>query len=308
MTTTMEPATWPHGGAVTDKLEAPCVLRNSSADYHRGDGLSRSELMRLLKTPYHFHELHLSEHDGGAALKEASDAMFAGELMHCALLERAEFERRYAVGPVVPSRASKEWKQFIAGLKPDVVPITALQHKIAHAQADALLAMDHVTALLDQSLVLPEHAGYWLDDATGALCKCRPDLAVLVGNDDETFGWVLVDAKTTINAAPESFAGSVVNFGYAEQAAWYVHGWGRATGLPVHAFLFGCVESAFPHAAALYQLPDEWVAYGWKRCRRALDVYADCLQRDEWPGYPPGVQMLQPPDWRWLRLAMGENA
>lgn len=294
-----------HEGAISAVLSAPCVMRNSAEDYHAGPGLSRTELMRLLKTPFHFHELHLAEHQDGVHA-EPTDAMFAGTLMHCALLERDQFDVRYAVGPRVKTRASKEWKAFEAA-NTDREHVTPAQRDIAYAQSDALLAVPQITELLDMPVVLAEHSAYWSDDVTGALCKCRPDLAVLVGDDRETWGWVLVDAKTTVSAAPEAFASSVVNFGYAEQAAWYTHGWGRATGLPVHAFLFGCVESAFPHAAALYALPDDWVAYGWKRCRRALDIWAQCTREDSWPGYPQGVQVLEPPDWKWLRNAM-ENA
>jgi len=298
-------ATWPKGGAVATVLQAPCVIRNTSEDYHSGVGLSRTELLRLLKTPFHFHELHESEHEGGA-VEKPTDAMFAGQLLHCALLERAEFDQRYATGPEVASRASKEWKAFVATVG-GREPITPLQRRIAFAQSDALLSIKEVADLLDSPVVLPEHAAYWIDDRTGALCKCRPDLAALVGDDDETWGWVLVDAKTTTNASPESFASSCVNFGYAEQNAWYVQGWGRATGLPVHAFLFACVESAFPYATALYRLPDDWTGYGWKRCREALSIWHDCMQRDEWPGYPQGVQLLEPPDWRWLRAELAQG-
>jgi hypothetical protein len=68
--------------------QPPCVLHNSSSEYHSGVGLSRTELMRLLKTPFHFHALHASERSEEFEPK-TSDVLFAGELMHCALLERA---------------------------------------------------------------------------------------------------------------------------------------------------------------------------------------------------------------------------
>jgi exodeoxyribonuclease VIII len=291
--------TWPVE-AVARAITPPCVVRNTSEQYHGGEGLSRSELVRLLKTPYHFHELR-KPHDAPPA--KESDAMFAGELMHCSLLERSAFELRYAIGPEVSTRASKEWKAFVAA-NPGREAITPLQAKIAHAQADVLHAIPQIGALLESSIVLAEHAGYWIDEGTGALCKCRPDLAALVGDDDETWGWVLVDAKTTVNASAEAFASSGVNFNYPEEAAFYSHGWARATRLPVHAFLFACVESAYPYAPALYQLSDAWVAYGWKRCRRALELFTECSLRDEWPGYPQGVQLLEPPDWKWYRNAM----
>jgi hypothetical protein len=268
-------------------------------------GLSRSELVRLLDTsPYHVHAGQQDPDVVDAELpadEPTTPAKFAGTLLHCMLVEPDRFFERYAIGPEVKTRAAVAWKEFVKA-HPGRKAIKPSQAELAHAQAEALrktpMGEDPEDGTLGD-LVLGatcEATGFWRDRATGLLCKCRPDIAVTVGVED-SLGDVLVDVKTTANAKRDAFNKSITPYGYDMQDAFYSAGWHQATGRKVHTFIFACVESAFPHATALYTLPEEWRAYGWKRCREALDLYAECQRRGIWPGYGIGVQELEPPRW-----------
>jgi PDDEXK-like domain of unknown function (DUF3799) len=272
----------------------------SPDEYQRGPGVSRSTLARMLeKSPHHVHELELG--DFAVPPPVPTPAMAAGTLLHCVLLEPGAFAKRYAVGPEVKTKAVKAWKDFEAqnaGLE----CITPLQHEVAQAQAAKLRATpmgsdsDDGTFgdLLDGARF--EASCFWTDEPTGLLCKCRPDVLAEVGSGDSR-GWIIPDVKTTSSAKPERFARSLGDFAYDMQAAYYSVGVGQATGLPVLSFLFACVEAEYPFATALYVLPEEWVAYGWQRCRDALNLYAECQRTGVWPGYGVGVMQLAAPKW-----------
>jgi len=274
-------------------------------EYRDGPGLSRSELARLLETsPYH---VHACETDPTVVEVEpppdepTTPEKFAGQLLHCMLIEPDQFLTRYVIGPEVKTRAAAVWKEFVKA-HPGRKAIKPSQAEVAYAQAKALRKTPMGEDLDDGTLgdllsgASCEATGFWRDKATGLLCKCRPDAAVTVG-DAETLGDVLVDVKTTASARRDVFNKSITPYAYDMQDAYYSLGWELATGRRVHTFIFACVESAFPHATALYTLPEVWRAYGWKRCRAALDLYAECQRRGTWPGYAIGVQELEPPRW-----------
>ena len=88
-----------------------------------------------------------------------------------------------------------------------------------------------------------------------------------------------------------------MNWRYDLQAAWYSLGYEIATGTPVLGFVFACVESEPPYAAAAYMLPDEVLDKARVTIRRLLAQYAECLAADEWPGYSQDIQLLTLPAW-----------
>ena len=137
-----------------------------------------------------------------------------------------------------------------------------------------------------------EASAFWIDEATGELCKCRPDWTAPAGD-----GVILVDGKTCIDASPEGFARAIVNFGYHRAAAWYSDGYEQASGKPVYGYVFACAESAYPHAAAAYMLGDEDLERSRAHNRVMLNLYAECKRTGVWPGYPPGVQLIELPKW-----------
>jgi hypothetical protein len=257
--------------------------------YHSGIGLSCSGAKRLLVTPYHFHALTLPR---DVPMKGPTAAMFNGTLVHCALLEREQFAKRYRVS-LAEDKRTKEYRSYVQlGLEEGFEVITFAQHWQAFSQADALAKLPDIAHLL--SIGQAEKSVYWRDVAHGVLCKCRPDHMTPVAHDR---GIVLLDVKTTTDASAEGFAKACANYSYHLQAAWYCEGVRVATGREVHGMVFAVVESEFPYACATYMLGDESLRKGREAMQRALGIYAQCDKAQAWPGYPQQIQVIDLPRW-----------
>jgi len=87
----------------------------SNEDYHSSKGISRSQLMLLNQSPYHFWYKIFS----GKYVKEnATPAMNIGQIFHVLLLEPDKFDSEFVVMPQLDRRTKngkEEYKQFILG-------------------------------------------------------------------------------------------------------------------------------------------------------------------------------------------------
>lgn len=135
-----------------------------------------------------------------------------------------------------------------------------------------------------------ERSFYYQDQKTGVWMRIRPDWLAVVE------GWV-VDVKTSISAAPDSFARSVANYRYHVQDPFYMDGL-KANGIDFKGFCFVVVEKTYPYPTGIYFLPKEAVAQGRKEIRRNLDAYAKALKSGVWPGYSTGMMdLIDLPAW-----------
>jgi exodeoxyribonuclease VIII len=110
-------------------------------------------------------------------------------------------------------------------------------------------------------------------------------------------GVILLDGKTASDASPDGFARAVVQYRYDIQAAWYSLGYELATGMPVLGFVFACVESEYPYAAAAYMLPDDVLDRAQATISGLMVRYAECREHGRWPGYEQEIQLLNLPVW-----------
>lgn len=261
----------------------------TNTDYHAGPGLSVSGAKRLLVTPYHYHAL---TGERTAPPKAPTPGMMNGTLVHCLVLEPDEFGLRYVVGPDADVR-SKAWKEFgAAALAMGLEVISQVMYDRARGQAEALRAVPEVAELLREGIA--EQSVFWRDEAHGLLLKCRPDWRAPVSHGA---GIVLLDVKTCADASDEGFASACAKFGYYMQDPWYCEGVAAATGLRVEGMVFGVVENEYPFAARAFMLSDEARAAGREQYAKARATYAACLTRGDWPGYPPGIAVIDLPRW-----------
>lgn len=287
--------------------------------YHAVDAMSSGGLKLVRQSPFHFFGRKL---DQNRPAEKDTKAKANGTLAHCMLLEPHEFDARFTVVPedapnrpsirqrkaAKPSEATVAaiawWDAFdAANVGKIIVDPDALAS--ARAQAAAVRALPDVAALLADGY--PEASAFWIDDDTGELCKCRPDW-VSTGHGSDGKSVILVDGKTTTDASPDGFGRAIWNYAYHLQAAWYVDGFEAATGMNVHGFVFAAVESAWPHAAAAYMLGDDVMDKARKEYRRLLNTYAECRRTGVWPGYAPGVSLINLPTWAQRQLTEGTEA
>jgi exodeoxyribonuclease VIII len=248
-------------------------------EYHADPAIGKSMLDALARSPLHYWSRYVAEN---RVEPEPTPAMVLGSAFHALLLERELFEASYIAAPAVDRRTKAgkaAWAELEASGKTvlsedDLAALTGMAASVlAHPAASRLLALP---GRAEVSL-------FYEDPATGLRCKARPDWLTESG--------VIVDIKTTQDASPEAFRKSAYNFRYDVQAAHYT------SAVLGAGFVFIAVEKTPPYAVAVYEADDAVMRSGHARRRDNLERLADCIQRDEWPGYDSTIQPLGVPSW-----------
>lgn len=269
-----------------EQIPLGLVLDMPPEQYHATHAMSAGGLKRMRQSPAHFYGMQLDPNRPEPG--EPTPAMKNGTLVHCCIFEPQTVDARYIVKPAGMNFSTKDGKAWRDAQTLEIVE--AEQMTAAKAQAAALRRLPEIGALLSDGV--GESSAFWIDEATGELCKCRPDWTSPAGD-----GVILVDGKTCQDASPEGFSRAIWNLDYWLQAAWYSDGYEKATGKRVHGFVFAAVESAWPHAAAAYMLGDDVLDKARAENRRLLDLYAECRRTGVWPGYQQSIQAIALPAW-----------
>jgi hypothetical protein len=260
----------------------------SEADYHtREYGVaSKHALDLVLRAPALYPADLAKPHEG------ATPALAFGQAVHCAVLEPVRFEVDYRCEPDFGDCRKKEnkaardaWREENAGKvlvgADDWGAIGAMRLALErHPLASRILSADGARAELTLR---------WDDEEHGVLCKGRADLYIPELR-------TCVDLKTSADASYDAFRRDIAVHGYHRQDAMYRAGF-DACSEPLEHFLFVVVEKEPPYLVAVYALDDAARAHGAKQVRRLIERFADCLAKNEWPGYPEGIQEIELPRW-----------
>jgi len=268
---------------------APGVYPDTPMDvYHTWPAASNSRLSRLLRSPAHL-RAYLDEPQAD------TDALRHGRAIHAAVLEPDDFKARFACSPAGLDRRTKAGKEEWAALCDEFGEANVLKA----AEWDMCLRIRdnvHAHSTAHGMITGPgevELSMLWTDRASGVLCKARWDR-----HSPELAGGAIVDLKTTKDASPRAFERAIVNFGYHRQAAFYLRG-AKARHLPARHFSIIAVEKTPPYAVAVYRITEGVVDAAAEQIDALLKLYAECLDRGEWPGYPDEVRDISIPAWAW---------
>lgn len=265
---------------MSKRVYADGVHDISSDEYHASEGISRSRLMLLDKSPYHFWYDVLS---GRAKPKDSTPAMLIGSLFHTILLEPDKFDKEYAVAPKIDRRTSvgkEQWHEFSVYSEGKTI-VTMDQYDKAYQMAAGIREHEIVQTLLDEAVF--EQSVYWTDEETGLQFKTRPDI------------WsskMVVDLKTTADANPFGFQRSALSYGYFIQAGMAFEGC-KALGKPFEMFTILACEKEEPHVPAVFIMDDEALQFGIDQFISYKRRLKACFDSGKWPGYP--VQELSVP-------------
>lgn len=69
------------------------------------------------------------------------------------------------------------------------------------------------------------------------------------------------------------------------------------TGDDVESFIFAAYEKEAPYASGFYSANPEMLQIADLWIENMLQDYAECLERDEWPGYSEKIQPIALPGW-----------
>jgi hypothetical protein len=262
------------------------LVHDMPAESYRADpGVSNSMLSSMSKSPAHCYALHL---DPARPSVESTAAQFAGSLAHTLILEPQEFKRRYVAKPPGTDYRTKEGK---AWRDAQTMPIIDMDSTItAESQRDAVLSVPALSSLLRAGNA--EASVFWNDAATGLRCRARPDWLHWTGPKRAA----VLDVKTISELTPRTVEKAIAAYGYHRQAAHYSAGL-EAVGITVDEFVFGFVSSSYPFLAVAYVLDDDTMQQGREEVSELLDRFANCVQRDNWPAFGDGYQLIGLPAW-----------
>lgn len=134
----------------------------------------------------------------------------------------------------------------------------------------------------------PEQTLVWEED--GLWCKARLDWL----HDDYRF---VDDLKSGEDANPDRWTrGQLFNLGFDCQAAWYLRGLKILTGVEAE-FRFILAETRPPYAVSVIGLGPDVLMLAEKKCRRALELWRECIRSGRFPGYPAYTVHADLPPW-----------
>lgn len=268
----------------------------TNEQYNSSEGISRSQLMLMNQSPYHFWYGVVS---GLAAKKEATPAMVIGSAFHTLLLEPHLFEYEYCIKPELykmppelrlkdfgrelfeenkKERAEIKEKNSIINeeferLSAGKIVLTREQYTKTKAMADGVRIHESVTLLLSDAQY--EQSIYWTDKDTGLQFKVRPDV------------WstkMCVDIKTAADVATYKFKSACLEHGYYLQAGMIYEAC-KAIGQPIEIFSHLVIEKEAPYAPKVFVMSDKALQFGIDQFMVLKERLAECYAKNKWEAY-----------------------
>ena len=261
------------------------------SEYLRIPGASNG-LLRTLRDKSPMHARYKMTHPD-----EPTEAMRIGGATHTAVLEPDEWERRYVRGVDLDLRtkAGKEAQAELEAGNPHAEILKPEAYDLALTLREVVLAHPRARRLVEGKA---ERTMIWDDPETGVRCRGRADLWSDVAP-------VIVDLKTTRDAAREAFQRDIYTFGYYLQAVHYLNA-ASALGETRDHFVFIAIEKTPPYGVAVYDLDDDALMAGAEELRSLLMRWKQCEESGEWPGYDTRVTPISIPTWA-LRQVEGRT-
>lgn len=113
---------------------------------------------------------------------------------------------------------------------------------------------------------------------------------------------LIVDIKTTGKSAhPEKVARIITDMNYDLRSEFYLRGASKLTGIPARkgglGYLFIFVETSAPYAVTPCFLDLALATRGRRRANEAIETWARCMERNEWPAYVNTAVEIAAPGW-----------
>jgi hypothetical protein len=173
------------------------------------------------------------------------------------------------------------------------VPLLAAEHDEVVAMAAALRAHPVASRLLHRDAGWPEQSLFWVDKPTGVWRRARLDWLP----KPSPARLIIPEYKTCRSAEPGRLQRAIHEYGYHQQAAWYLAGV-QALGLAeqaAFAFVFIFQEKDPPFLVTVAELDAVALRIGSWLNRQALNLYRECVHTGRWPGYSDDVESIPLP-------------
>ncbi|WP_422366377.1 PD-(D/E)XK nuclease-like domain-containing protein [Pelagibius sp.] len=284
------------------KITTPGIYNISLADYHNDPceevSISSSGLRTIdagcpklfwVNSPLNPHREHFT-----------TPAFEFGRATHDWLLQKETFwDHNHVLGEGVKLTTKAGRAERDAALAEGKTVIKHEEFQSVQAMRQAVLEHEFAGAAFENGQAEPTLA--WKDEETGVWLRCRPDWLPAVQD------WI-PDYKTAVSAKPAEFQRAVWNHGYHMQAALYLEGIEAVTGKAPRNFFFVVQEKKAPFIVTVIALDRIAIEWGQQQNRRAIRVFADCLERDTWPGYSSRVEQIGLPGFAEYQLQQRHEA
>lgn len=269
--------------ALTDAIKPGYYRDLSNEAYHKGPGISKSQLDLIHKSPALFQWSKAAPEDD-----EKKSALNVGDAVHAILLEPHRFADEYVIAPECDRRTKAgkhQYEEFEASITSQTV-LTADEGRKVQLIRESVMAHPHARWLVEAEGDA-EASIYWNERSTGLLARCRPDKTI------PSLGWI-ADVKTT--ADMDKFARSVYDYRYHVQDPFYCDGYAAHFGEQPAAFVFLVVSTSIEcgkYPVRIFTLDLEAKSIGRETYLEDMAVYADCIRTGEWSG----LETLSLPYW-----------
>lgn len=178
------------------------------------------------------------------------------------------------------------------------VVLTSEQEAHLQAMYRSLSFHPGVAKALDPLVTTPadrEAVGVVWDEEFSLFRCIKADLKIA------TLG-MLIDWKTTRNAAEHAFQKSAGDYGYFLQAAYYIDTANMIEGRPMFdSFVIAAVENTAPYESNLFEIVEAGLELGRTHYRTALARIRDARSGAKPAGYDHTIKSLVPPTWLFYR-------
>jgi hypothetical protein len=253
-----------------------------AADYHALNAINKTGLDYIAKSPAHY-QAYLKEP------QEPTDAMIIGTATHYGVFEPELLYKNFFARPEGIDGRTKDGKARLEELGRQNAGKTMIKaDEMAMIEGMMKSVRGHKLASQLISGGKAEMSAIAQDQEYGVLCKARPDY---IRSDD-----TIIDLKTTDDASFFAFQRKVKGFRYHVQAAWYLDTVNAAIGREqFKQFVLLVVEKSAPFGLIVYELDADAIKIGRIEARQNLKVYAECLKKNEWPGYSEHIYTMTVP-------------
>jgi len=265
-------------------MEPGVYFSISNEDYHRGEGISKSQLDDVAISMAVYQWRKDAPED-----EEKKEPLTVGTALHCALLEPDEFRSRFICSPDFNRRTNtgKEEERAFLGRAADAgkTVLSAEVWRKLILMRDSTFAHPSARWLLEQ----PGHAEasmYWLDNETGVLCRTRPDKFLSTMP-------VIIDVKKVSDMS--RFPRHIAEFRYHVQDAFYREGFRQNYG-ETPMFVFIVVSESVDcgrYPVRVYSLSAYDVDVGTHLFRSNLKTFANAMATRDFGG----IEEITRPDW-----------
>lgn len=252
-------------------------------EYHAHPALSASGMKQLLRSPLHYQQ--------SRAVRIEKPAFDVGHAAHGVVLgvgapiEQIDQKLLSADGGIRSNAAKADVDRIRAEGKIPLKPETYLK---VRAMADSILANPKARALLEMD-GYTEVSLFAIDPETGVPLR---------GRLDRLAGSRCLDVKTTPDVRQHKLRAVISDFGYDVQGEVYRLLVQLVLDVDPDPVQLIFVEKEAPYEVRVVQLGEGWQAGGFARMRRAIEVFASCVEFGIWPGddYEDGpVTEIEPP-------------